>query len=285
MITLLPTPIGNLYDVSLRMLDALARSEIVLCEDTRITKKLISLLSKNPIIVQNFSQIFEEKKFFPFHSHNQEEFLENVKKDFFQQNVVFLSDAGMPCVNDPGALLVRYAQENQIPYDVLPGSNACILAYCLSGVIDDGFIFGGFLPHKQQARRKVLESFFNYCANVEKKLSLIFYESPHRILESLLDICVVDEECEVFAVKEMSKLNQKYFKGSAREVARILPNQNIQGEWVLVLNPIKPPQGVLNLSDITSLPLPPKIKAKLIAKITNEDTKKIYQDMVREGKE
>ncbi|WP_158654747.1 MULTISPECIES: 16S rRNA (cytidine(1402)-2'-O)-methyltransferase [unclassified Helicobacter] len=282
MITLLPTPIGNLKDISFRTLEALAKSEVVLCEDTRVTKKLLTLLQRDSIITQNFPKIFEEKVFFSFHSHNQEEFLRKQDKSFFARDVVFLSDAGMPCISDPGALLVKYAQENNIAYDVLPGSNACLLAYCMSGNIDDGFIFGGFLPHKQQDRRKCLQDFFYSQSFLQKKLSIIFYESPHRILEALKDIVFVDSQCEVFAIKEMSKKNQKFFYSTAIEVLEKLQTENLKGEWVLILKSKRQNDyKSLSFEDISNMEIPPKIKAKLLAKMSNQDVKKIYESLIK----
>lgn len=284
MITLLPTPIGNLGDVSLRMLEVLADSQVVLCEDTRVTKKLITLLQKKSIISSNFPKIFEKKEFYSFHSHNHQDFLRYHQRDFFMQNIVFLSDAGMPCVSDPGASLVSYAQENAIPYDILPGSNACVLAYCMSGNIDDGFFFGGFLPHKQQDRRKCLQNFFIAQESADKKMSIIFYESPHRILNSLEDIAFVDSQCSVFAIKEMTKKNQKYFRASASDMAKFLRSENLQGEWVLVLTPtLRSEYKNLSFSDIENMDLPPKIKAKLLAKISHQDAKNIYDVLVKKA--
>lgn len=282
MITLLPTPIGNLGDVSLRMLEVLADSQVVLCEDTRVTKKLITLLQKKLIISNNFPKIFEKKEFYSFHSHNYQEFLKSHQRDFFMQNVVFLSDAGMPCVSDPGASLVSYAQENAIAYDILPGSNACVLAYCMSGNIDDGFVFGGFLPHKQQDRRKCLQDFFVAQGSIDKKISIIFYESPHRILDSLEDVAFVDSQCGVFVIKEMTKKNQKYFRACAGEMTKLLRDENLQGEWVLVLTPtIQSEHKNLSFGDIENMDLPPKIKAKLLARISHQDVKSIYETLIK----
>ena len=283
MITLLPTPIGNLGDISLRTLEVLAESEIVLCEDTRVTKKLLSLLQKSPIISSNFPEIFQDKVFYPFHSHNQREFLAQRDRAFFDKKVVFLSDAGMPCVSDPGALLVAYAQEHGIAYDVLPGSNACVLAYCMSGVEDSGFVFGGFLPHKKEERKKVLLEYFGANSRLSGNQSIIFYESPHRILDSLADLAALDRECKVFAIKEMTKINQKFFTGSAQEVLGRIKGENIKGEWVLVLNPTHTQERVLSLEEIEQMSLPPKVRAKLLAKLTGQDPKAIYQNHIEGG--
>ena len=281
MITLVPTPIGNLGDISLRALEAIDQSEVVLCEDTRVTKKLFSLLKKNPLIFDHFPNIFKEKCFFSFHSHNQEEFLKTHQIDFFQQNVVFLSDAGMPCINDPGALLVSFAQKHHIAYDIVAGSNACLLAYCMSGIINDGFIFGGFLPHKREDRRACLREFFSHT-DMQRDLSVIFYESPHRILEAMRDIDFVDKECEVFAIKEMTKRNQKFFKGKAYEVLEILKDQNINGEWVLLLSPQKKKKQMINIDEILQMDLPPKIKAKILARAMDTSPKDLYEQLIKQ---
>lgn len=256
---------------------------MILCEDTRVTKKLLHLLSRDAFISANFPKLSQTKRIFSLHSHNEEDFLQDgvfakLQIDFKSQNVVYMSDAGMPCVSDPGARLIEYAQSRGIEYDVLAGGSAVVLAYAMSGNTDDGFLFGGFLPHKEAQRRKCLSECFEHleCKNV----SIIFYESPHRILESLKDLVFVDAQCKVFAIKEMTKMNQKFFKGSALEVLAMLEHQNTQGEWVLVLKPSIKAREVLSLFEIKQMDLPPKIKVKLISKITKEDPKALYQQLI-----
>ncbi len=118
MLCLVPTPIGNLEDISIRSLRILKEAELIFCEDTRVTKKLLTLLGEK----NNLD--FSNKEFKSFHSHNENHILQSLTKETFSKNVVYVSDAGMPCVSDPGATLVDYCIKNQIPYDVLPGLDA-----------------------------------------------------------------------------------------------------------------------------------------------------------------
>ncbi len=284
MLYLLPTPLGNLRDITLRTLDILNMADILLCEDTRVTKKLLTLLSKDTLIAQNFPNINEQKPMFSLHSHNEKNFLQDemlskLQIDLQNQTIVYMSDAGMPCISDPGARLIEYARDRGIDYDVVPGGSAVVLAYAISGIDSDGFIFGGFLPHKREERRGCLAEFFERL-DMAKKISVIFYESPHRILDSLRDIAFVDSQCQVFAIKEMTKLNQKVFQGRVDSVLKDLESKNIQGEWVLVLRPQIRLKEMIGLSEIRQMDIPPKIKAKLIAKISSEDTKTIYQQII-----
>lgn len=284
MLYLLPTPLGNLRDITLRTLEVLSVADVILCEDTRIAKKLLMLLSRDAFIAANFPNINEQKPIFCLHSHNEKTFLQDevfakLQIDLQNQTVIYMSDAGMPCISDPGTKLIEYARDRGIRYDVVPGGSAVTLAYAMSGMDGDGFIFGGFLPHKREERRKCLMEFFERL-DMDKKIRVVFYESPHRILDSLRDIAFVDSKCQVFAIKEMTKLNQKFFQGRVDRVLEELGSQNIQGEWVLVLKPQERSKEVLGLSEIRQMDIPPKIKAKLIAKISNEDVKTIYQEII-----
>lgn len=277
MLTLLPTPLGNLGDISLRSLQALQKANILMCEDVRVTKKLLQLLSKVVLIKTNFPEIFEVKKFLSFHSHNQEEFLRNIDLEFFKQNdIVFMSDAGMPCVSDPGMELVAYAQRHSIVYDVLPGASASVSAYCFSGFGAEGFVFAGFLPHKQKDRRERMAQLLQKVSSFSQDIALIVYESPHRIIDSLSDLVAIAPKTKVFAIKEMTKIHQRFFTGLSVEVLKQVSESNISGEWVLVLQGEKSQEKMLSLTQIEEMSLPPKIKAKLISKIENVDIKIVY---------
>ena len=123
MLTLVPTPIGNLEDISKRAITALLEAELIFCEDTRVTKKLLHLLSQR----ENLE--FKCNDYKSFHSHNEKHVLTTLSPEDFNKNIVYVSDAGMPCVSDPGATLVQYCIENSIEYDVLPGANAVLNLY------------------------------------------------------------------------------------------------------------------------------------------------------------
>ena len=129
MLSLVPTPIGNISDISLRSLDVLSTADIILCEDTRVTKKLIHLLKERHNLTTT------EPQFLSLHSHNEAEFIAKLTPDFFNANVVYVSDAGMPGISDPGQMLVRYCLNQGIAYDILPGANAALTAFVASGFV------------------------------------------------------------------------------------------------------------------------------------------------------
>lgn len=276
MLYLLPSPIGNLADITLRTLQILQKCDVFLCEDTRVTRKLFSLLEQNGTLLK------KERSFLSFHSHNQSLFLQNLNPSFFDVDVAFMSDAGMPCVSDPGSLLVEYAQKNRIPYEVLPGPSALTLAYAYSGFGDGGFVFDGFLPSKSLERQERLAYWREILGDTQ---ALIVFESPYRLIESLEDLCRIDAQCNVFMIKEMTKKFEMHYKGGVTEVLELLKDKQILGEWVFVLKfSSKTKENKLGKVEILHMDLPPKIKAKLLSKITADSAKNWYQKII-EGKE
>ncbi|CRF48334.1 rRNA small subunit methyltransferase I [Helicobacter heilmannii] len=273
MLTLSATPIGNLKDVTWRALEALANCAVCLCEDVRVGKRLLFLLKSQAWAtpLKNTAP----KQFLPFHSHNQEAFLRQTPPSFFtEQEVVFISDAGMPCVSDPGAKLVAFAQEHKIPYVVLPGASACVGAYSASGFESAGFNFVGFLPPKALSRRTLL-------ARLKGQGGVfVFYESPQRLLDTLEDLSALFSHSSLFAIKEVSKLHEQRFKGSVLKVATELKalqgSKALLGEWVLVLNCQEEAELSLSYTQISQMSLPPKVKAKLLARLTNTAPKALY---------
>ena len=328
MLSLVPTPIGNLCDITLRALERLFEAEVVLCEDTRVAKKLYTLLqergffkilsnlqisniqigdiqtSKTQNTALQSAQNMQSKRFLSFHSHNQQEFLATLSQDFFAQKVVYISDAGMPCVSDPGALLVNYCIRHDIKYDILPGASALSVAFASSGIESSNFYFGGFLPHKKNERKKIL-SFYTRL-----EIPCIWYESPHRLLDSLQDIQEILPNAYICACKELSKLHQKRYFGNANEILKILQNSRIYGEWVLcVQNSARyesvekflqsfqdfneragsqkdtnlkylSQQNGISIEDILALELSPKVKAKLLSKLTQKPIKLCYEEII-----
>lgn len=268
MLTLVPTPIGNLEDISKRALKALLEAELIFCEDTRVTKKLLQLLSQKENLQFNCTD------FRSFHLHNEKQILKNLSKDEFDKNVVYVSDAGMPCVSDPGASLVQFCIENKIDYDVIPGANALLTAFAMSGFENTEFTFYGFLAHKGKERHQKLAQV------MQSNILSILYESPHRLLKTLEEIKNIDENRTLFLIKELTKMHQKYYKESAKNIFDILKNENIKGEWVIIVEPTPTIGENLEVSDIENLDLPPKTKAKLIAKITGKNVKEIYQQLL-----
>ena len=268
MLTFIPTPIGNLEDITKRSLRLLETSTHIFCEDTRITKKLLHLLE------ERYSLTLCQKTFTSMHSHNEDEILANIEPEIFKQNCVYMSDAGMPGISDPGAKLVKYCQENEIDYEVLPGANALLLAYVSSGFCENEFSFFGFLPHKGKERENKLQSALSHEFNV------ILYESPHRIEKLIQELLKIAPKREIFAIKEATKKHEKRFVGNVENVAKQMSESNLKGEWVIVIkSENKDSSGSLHVEDIMHLDIPPKQKAKLLSKLTGESIKDWYSKL------
>ena len=269
MLTLVPTPIGNIGDMSLRAIEALSGADILLCEDTRVTKKLIHILK------ERYQTSFKEnQEFISLHSHNEQAFVEKLEPSFFEQNVVYASDAGMPGVSDPGQALVAYCLREGIAYDVLPGANAVLTAFVASGFEQTQMLFLGFLDHKGSSRSAGLQE------ALHNGFTSILYESPHRLEKLLLEIEAEAPQRELFLAKELTKKYQKYFRGTATEALSELKG-NFRGEWVVVLRASQAQNAsAITQKDILSLDLPKKVQAKLISKITGENTKVCYQRLL-----
>ena len=268
MLTLVPTPIGNLEDISLRALNTLLEAELIFCEDTRVTKKLLNLLGEK----NNLD--FSNKEYKSFHSHNENQVLKTLSNETFTKNVVYVSDAGMPCVSDPGATLVDYCIKNDIKYDVLPGANAVLTAYAMSGFTHTTFSFYGFLDHKGASRASKLNEILN-----DDKLAIL-YESPHRLSKLLEELNKLEPNRTIFLAKEITKLHQTTYKNTSANLYEEFKNINIRGEWVVVIQPKEITGSKLELKDIQDLDLAPKIKAKLISKLTGQSTKEVYQQLL-----
>jgi 16S rRNA (cytidine1402-2'-O)-methyltransferase len=269
MLTLAPTPIGNLEDISFRALKAFEEAELFFCEDTRVTKKLFHLLS------QKFDIKFRCDNFKSFHHHNEKQVLDSIDKNILiEKNVVYVSDAGMPGVSDPGSALVQYCIDNGIKYDVIPGANALLSAYAMSGFSNPTFSFFAFLPHKGKQRDDMLNTVLN-----NSSISIL-YESPHRLLKLLEQIVTIDPNRLVFLVKEISKLHQTFYKDNAINLFNTLKNIQIKGEWVAVINSVETSGENITLKDIEDLQIPPKQKAKLLSKLTGKSVKEYYDKLV-----
>ena len=264
MLIFVPTPIGNLGDLSLRSLEILKEAELILCEDTRVTKKLLNLLN-----------IPLNKEFISMHSHNENIVLKNLNPEtLINKECVYVSDAGMPGISDPGNKLVRFAQQHNIPYTVIPGANAALTAYVASG-FEGEFCFYMFLPHKGEQRAQKLNEIVN-----SGKIAIL-YESPHRIEKLINELKTLIPEREVFLAKELTKIHETYIKAKAKDIN--LPNT--KGEWVVVID--KAPKSnelVLTYEDIKKLNLPLKEKSKLLAKISQKSAKEIYKELIEISK-
>lgn len=273
MVTFLPTPIGNLQDITLRTIEALKHCEVLLCEDTRVSKKLIALLVERGILS------FKDYRYFSFHTHNASQFLSQTTEEFFNQKIGFLSDAGMPCISDPGVELVRFLQERSLPYEVLGGISAVTLAVAFSGIVEKEFSFLGFPPHKTKERLQSLHKAF------KSPYPVVFYESTHRLLETLELMTQIDSSRIVFLAKELTKKYQQTFKGTLKQIQDSFAQKChkdsafLKGEWVIILSPTTNPQEekVLTQEMVLSLEIPPKIKAKILAKLKGGNASEYYE--------
>jgi len=266
-----PTPIGNLGDISHRALEILRDCEIIFAEDTRISKKLLNLLS------EKFDINFTQKSFFSVHSHNEKEFIASFDAQILHEKIcVFMSDAGMPCISDPGINFVKFALINSVPYEILPGANAILLAVAASGIVEKEFIFLGFLPNSGKEREIAIQNALNL------PYPAVIYESPKRILEFVEKIAKFDENREIFLIKEATKKFEMKFFGTAAVVLNSLKTANLNGEWAAVIQKnANQTQERITEAEIIALDIPPKAKAKLIAKITGISPKKIYEKLTK----
>ena len=215
---LVSTPIGNLEDITLRALRVLREAQIIACEDTRQTQKLLEHFSiRKPLL--------------SYHDHNElsrtPELVERLQGG---DSIALVSDAGTPLVSDPGYRLVQSAIEHGIPVVPIPGASAALAALAASGLPPDDFRFVGFLPPKSAARQRFLE------ALTDEHATVIAYESPHRIVEALADIDRVLGGRRIVLARELTKLHEEFLRGSAGEIhAELSRRPSVKGEITLVI--------------------------------------------------
>ena len=268
MIHFIPTPIGNPQDITIRAMKLFEKAELFLCEDTRESKKLMRLLE------ERFDMHYPDAEFISFNEHNGHERLKEYGGVLEEKEVVYVSDAGMPVISDPGQILVEYCQKNNIVYDVLPGPSAVTTAYAASGFEAGKFLFFAFLPHKGKERTAALHEAMN------NGYDTVLYESPHRLQKLLDEITLLDENRELFLAKEISKKYQRYYRGIASELTEKLKENTVRGEWVVVISAKKSEEKSLSFSEVLALDLPPKPKAKLLSQLSDKSVKEWYQELI-----
>jgi len=213
-----PTPLGNLKDVTLRVLEVLQQVDVVVCEDTRVTRKLLTYYEIHKPLLSYRSQNRDSAT---------RKILHLLKSG---QNLAFVSDAGMPGIQDPGLDLIRVLQKEGLDFEVLPGPSALPLAVVYAALPDPGFIFLGFLPRKGGERKKLLEW------SLSSPFSVVLYESPHRVYKTLQDIEeVTGDSRKVVLVRELTKLHQEIQRGEIRAILQDLSSREMRGEIILVV--------------------------------------------------
>ncbi len=217
-LSIVPTPIGNLNDITYRAIKVLKDSDIILCEDTRISKRLLDKYSI-------------DKPLYSYHIHNEHKVVEKyIQYIISGKKVSLISDAGTPGISDPGYLIIRESIKKNIEIDCLPGPTAFVPALINSGISSDKFVFEGFLPKKKGRMSRI--EFLK-----EEKRSIIIYESPNRIKRLIAElISVFGGQRLVSISRELSKIHQENIRGTLDEVDKNLESKNIKGEVILIIN-------------------------------------------------
>lgn len=217
---IVPTPIGNLEDITLRALRILKECDLIACEDTRQSLKLLTHFEISKPLIS-------------FYSYNQQHRMPQlIDKLLNGKKIALISDGGTPAISDPGYMLVKEALDKNIKIEALPGASAVITALVGSGLSTDGFIFCGFLKRKPGKMKKELAQ----CVDLGK--TIIFYESPHRMLKTV-EICaeVFGENARICLARELTKKFEEFIRGSIKEVLENLKSRKeILGEFVVLIN-------------------------------------------------
>jgi 16S rRNA (cytidine1402-2'-O)-methyltransferase len=211
------TPIGNLEDITLRAVRILKEADAIAAEDTRHTQKLLNKFDIHTPLTS-------------YHDHNKEEKAPVLVARLLEgKNVALVSDAGTPGISDPGYFLINLAIDQKISVVPIPGVTAAIAALSISGLPTDRFVFEGFLPSKHTARLKRLE------ALSKEERTLIFYEAPHRILQTLDDIHTVLGDRKTVLTRELTKVHEQVLRGTLSEVKKQLEAGSMKGEFTIII--------------------------------------------------
>ena len=218
---LVPTPIGNLKDITLRAIDVLAQVDFILAEDTRKTKKLLKHYDINTITKS-------------YHIYNEHKVLDEIINLLISDNnIALVSDSGFPCISDPGFLLVREVIRKGIDVESLPGASSIIPALTQSGFPTTNFIFEGFLPKKKGRNKKILQL-------SKETRTVVLFESPHRIiklLKEIKDICGIEKNISIS--REISKIFEETIRVTVNECLSHFENNEPKGEFVICIEGLK----------------------------------------------
>ncbi|MGA7291031.1 MAG: 16S rRNA (cytidine(1402)-2'-O)-methyltransferase [Terriglobales bacterium] len=234
---LIATPIGNLEDITLRALRVLKEVDLIACEDTRQTLKLLSHYGIQTRLVS-------------YHEHNEMTKASELVVDLEGgAKIALVTDAGMPGISDPGFRLIALAIRHHVPVIPIPGASAFLAALVASGLPTDSFRFSGFLPAKAGQRRKLLESIR------ESPRTQVFYEAPHRLLETLADVVeVLGESRHIVVAREVTKLHEEFLRGRAGEILEKLKARgDVKGEITLLIAKAEDGETGSSTSDVISV--------------------------------
>lgn len=214
---IVPTPIGNFNDMTFRAVEVLKDVDLILAEDTR----------KTGILLKHFDI---QNKMSPYHKFNEHKVSENIVNQIKTgKTIALVSDAGTPGISDPGYFLIRACVDAKVDIETLPGATAFVPALVNSGLPCDKFWFEGFLPHKKGRQKRFKEL-------VEKKVTIVLYESPFRLLKTLEQTAeYFGNECKVSVSRELTKIYEENIKGTVAEVIDYYKNNTIKGEIVIII--------------------------------------------------
>jgi 16S rRNA (cytidine1402-2'-O)-methyltransferase len=237
---LVATPIGNLEDITVRALRLLGEADLIACEDTRHTAKLLNHYGIHKPTVS-------------YHQHNEAARAEQLLKRLEQGvQIVLVGDAGTPLISDPGHRLVSLCLERQIPVIPIPGPSAVIAALAASGLPAQEFLFVGFLPSRPAARRKSLQSL------AEENRTLALYEAPHRVVDTLSDALECFGRRPAVIAREVTKVHEEFLRGDLAELLVRLQQQPVRGEITLLIGPPLP--GREKTPEIRAAPLSERVE-------------------------
>ena len=232
---IISTPIGNLQDISARATEVLREADVIACEDTRVSRKLFSLLG-----------LPQDKQFIKYEDHSEEKNSQHLI-DLILENhaVALISDAGSPLISDPGYKLVRKCREQNVYVTAVPGACAVITALQLSGLPTNRFMFAGFIPNKDKARADL----FTELKNIDT--TLIFYETAPRLLKTLQQAAEIFANREVAVARELTKMFEETVCGDFAAVTEHFEQNEPRGEFVLMIAP--PPEKEYKIDDVREI--------------------------------
>lgn len=266
MLSICATPIGNLKDITLRVLETLQQADMIAAEDTRHTRKLLTHYEiRTPLM--------------HYDDHHGPQGLDRILEMLREgRHVALVSDAGMPLISDPGSALIEVCIAESLPFEVLPGAVAFVNAWVMSGLRLDSFSFHGFLPRKESERMHKLAALKHVSE------ALIFYEAPHRLKKSLLSIEQVMGDRPVVLARELTKLYEEVLRMSVSELLQVIDTRELKGEMVLIVAPQPNEQAVLSIREellhYLAMGMNKNEAVKAVAKGRNISRQEVYKESI-----
>lgn len=251
----IPTPIGNLDDITLRALKTLQNSDYLYCEDKRVTQKLLN----------HFDIKFKLKTYNEFSYETEKDNILNLIKE--GNNVSLVSDAGMPGISDPGFKIIKFLKEQNINIVILPGAVAFTVAMVYNTINEKPFVFKGFLAKQQSKYTKEINEILKDYNN-----NTIIYESPHRIAKTLKNIHKINPKTQILIAREITKIYEEYIQGDVSEIIKYLTNNTLKGEIIVVISVLKQQEQIDYIKQVNK-----KIQEGMSSKDAIKEVAKTYE--------